>query len=810
VTAVTINSVTVNEPDTFYSNVTGNNIVNLMVSVTSDVTVSSVTADFPSSGFCKGQSGHTIGLTSSDGNNWNASCDVTDNAASVSTQFSPIPITINAVDSNGSSVYNNTIISLYNVAIPAGTSDGCYRFGSGSMDFSTISNFSNINTITLIIEVHNIPSCVPGYTSGDWLTVGKVIFTSPIDLSNPLYAQKLAQLSSIVKLYFSSSKTYQNTKFYIDISQLPPLGTSTSTSFYLYHLAFSTPGKILNDYSQVIPSTWTSNGNDSLMNNAATYNVAFSVSSVSGGYAAVDNVPPNVSIVSPTDGQILNSTSVLIDALINGTGTEVSQALFYINNVSNTAACTQLSADLFNCSLALTENDGSYNLTVVGYDYGGTSGNNANVSESYAVETGAPSITVTSPTSGTTYTGVSGSMLILNFNAIDGNGIDSCRYTLAGPTTANNVLINNCTDNNSVQLYLSSGAYNLTLTATDTLGMASTTNVSFIVNDAIAPVMTDNSPTPSSTDAILSVITDESSACKYDTIDSSYTDMRYALDGGLNIHNDTVSLTKDELSDYYVRCSDLSSNVDITSLHVQLLYGTNNNTQNNTQSKSDPSVVYNLGSLPAGTKVIAVDKFGIPLLNLFIVTNKVASDVSINITAVSNPLANYSEKVYKYVTIDHATLSDDSISSVKIKFFVDKSWLKDNNINESDIILFRYANGVWTPLNTTLTRNDAGDSVIYYLADSPGLSLFAISIKSQAVVTNTALTANASNNTGNTTTDNSLLSKRHINWFWVILLSIIIFIMLVLFVLVQRNDRRSPPIFPEDRTPWGRVRRLFK
>ena len=62
----------------------------------------------------------------------------------------------------------------------------------------------------------------------------------------------------------------------------------------------------------------------------------------------------------------------------------------------------------------------------------------------------------------------------------------------------------------------------------------------------------------------------------------------------------------------------------------------------------------------------------------------------------------------------------------------------------------------------------------------------------------------------NTSAASKLLSDRPHNWFWIIILSIIVFVILVLFVLVQQNDKKNPPIFPEDRTAVGRVKRLFK
>jgi PGF-pre-PGF domain-containing protein len=189
-----------------------------------------------------------------------------------------------------------------------------------------------------------------------------------------------------------------------------------------------------------------------------------------------------------------------------------------------------------------------------------------------------------------------------------------------------------------------------------------------------------------------------------------------------------------------------------------------------------------------------------------LLTNDDVTNVAVTITTVSKPSMTYSEKVYKYLNVDHATLPDSRIDGANITFRVDKAWLASNNISKNAVVLIRYSSN-WTQLKTTLLRED--DSTVYYIAESPGLSLFAISAQKPevapvAVIVNTNTTANV------TSAASELLSKKPHNWFWVILLSAIVFVILVLFVMVQRNDKINPPIFPEDRTAFGRIKRLFK
>ncbi len=822
VSAVTINSVSVTNPDVFFSSVDGNNKAYLVVNVTganSSESAIDVTADFFAfNANCAGSGTSVIRLDKQSEDIWIGTCDLGDEAGALTPNtFKDEKIIIKANDSlnpTGSGTSDFTI-AIYNVGIPTGNS--CYQFVEPSTNFNTETNFNNID-LKLVIQANDDSACLSsGYNwNTGWLTVGELTFDGVNFRNNVVDAKKIIQLSDIVKLKFASSGTFQNNRLTIDTIQLPELSNVTSLNVKLYHLSLISPtiDFILSDNYVLPPSSltyWTPNGFDTTMQNY-TYNLDFTVGQNFKGFRITDNSTPIIISYSPSITTLpFNTTNVTFNALVNGTGTPVSKVLFILNGVSNNANCVVLNPEQSNCSLALTQTDGIYNLSIAAYDFGGEVGNAKIINLSYSVQTSPPVITPITPTSGATYTSVAGSMLKLKFTATDGNGISSCTYALTGPVTINTSTFT-CVDNASVQLYLLTGTYNLLLSATDGSGMTTVSNISFTVTDMTAPVITNNSTNPTSNNAVLSVNTDESATCKYDTVDLPYADMRKTFKNNVSKHTVALELDKDKVYDYYVRCLDLSSNANKESLQVTLVYGTAP-VENNTVVKVDPTDTYDLGTVPVGTKVVSIDKAGIPILSLIITTSKIADDVSLKLTTVSKPEETYSEKVYKYVTIEHAALSDDSITNVKIKFSVDKKWLTDNNINSSDVVLVRYGINGWTPLNTNLTRESDDGTEIFYLADSPGLSLFAISKNIPPVVPITPITTTdtLTNVTTNaTTTDTELLQKRNINWFWVILLSIIVFVLIVLFVLVQKNDAENPPIFPEDRTPWGRVRRLFK
>ncbi len=82
-------------------------------------------------------------------------------------------------------------------------------------------------------------------------------------------------------------------------------------------------------------------------------------------------------------------------------------------------------------------------------------------------------------------------------------------------------------------------------------------------------------------------------------------------------------------------------------------------------------------------------------------------------------------KVYHYIKMTKTNINDTNINKTKISFKVERSWINSSNINESTIVLNRYADNKWNRLSTIQTSSDG--TYIYYEAESPGMSVFAIS-----------------------------------------------------------------------------------
>ncbi len=78
---------------------------------------------------------------------------------------------------------------------------------------------------------------------------------------------------------------------------------------------------------------------------------------------------------------------------------------------------------------------------------------------------------------------------------------------------------------------------------------------------------------------------------------------------------------------------------------------------------------------------------------------------------------------YKYLDIT-TNVASTKIEKAKIKFKVEKSWTKSNNIDSGTVTLNRYADKKWNKLATAKTSEDS--TYYYYEAETPGFSTFAV------------------------------------------------------------------------------------
>ena len=84
-----------------------------------------------------------------------------------------------------------------------------------------------------------------------------------------------------------------------------------------------------------------------------------------------------------------------------------------------------------------------------------------------------------------------------------------------------------------------------------------------------------------------------------------------------------------------------------------------------------------------------------------------------------------SKRVYKYFKIEN--INQEDIGETVISFSVDLKWLNDNQIKYDDIVLTRHTKEGWQDLITNNVSKD--DKLVNYLAETPGFSYFAVSVK---------------------------------------------------------------------------------
>ncbi len=103
------------------------------------------------------------------------------------------------------------------------------------------------------------------------------------------------------------------------------------------------------------------------------------------------------------------------------------------------------------------------------------------------------------------------------------------------------------------------------------------------------------------------------------------------------------------------------------------------------------------------------------------------NNITITVSKATASGPSLADKAFGYLQIDTVNITDADISSATIDFQVDKSWLDANKIDKSKVVLNRLSNNTWAALETKQISEEA--SYAFYRAESPGLSVFAITGK---------------------------------------------------------------------------------
>lgn len=199
-------------------------------------------------------------------------------------------------------------------------------------------------------------------------------------------------------------------------------------------------------------------------------------------------------------------------------------------------------------------------------------------------------------------------------------------------------------------------------------------------------------------------------------------------------------------------------------------------------SSSTPSqgIITISSIIPQVAKRISTTSLDIVINELDIIVRERATDVVIDLaeyTVVPSSITPVVGDAHMYMKIHVFGLSDNNIEQATIKFKVEKSWMEENNLNDTDVKLYRYYESEWVELET-MPINSAG-SYVYYEAVTPGFSYFAISGESsQAIVTTTTTTTISSNQVTTTTTAYDMLGDSYFQVGSLVLIILVVVIVL--------------------------------
>ena len=407
---LSINSVSVSEPDDFYSSCAGNDVVNVVVGASGAAMVMANFSAF--TGMDCGNGSDTITLTYNGGTGkYEGSCDVSAEAATSDFVGGPIVIVaLNALPPTQSPLTNtDKVITLYNMTSPADQNPECEQ--------STITNMceeldlSNVNFF-VEIEANGDADCNGGQ-SLPWTGFKKIVsfnFTS-INMTAEDIGEKMGALGNALTVFITPPGQFGDSYISVDTSAFAELDTTTTLS--LYGLPFATEPTI-NGEGSISGVSFTSNEPfefslseeecdaicDDECDDEECYDecyddctgftmyipngdLTFTVDGFSQ-YNMTDDVDPTVTINSPTSESTVNM-EYEVDVTADGTGSQLSSIQLYVNgeleqeieSMDIFTECTNNDADWTSVDCTFTvmaDSEADLNITVVATDFGGEGG----------------------------------------------------------------------------------------------------------------------------------------------------------------------------------------------------------------------------------------------------------------------------------------------------------------------------------------------------------------------------------------------------------------------------------------------------
>ncbi|MBI2146421.1 PGF-pre-PGF domain-containing protein, partial [Candidatus Woesearchaeota archaeon] len=433
-------------------------------------------------------------------------------------------------------------------------------------------------------------------------------------------------------------------------------------------------------------------------------------------------------------------------------GTDFSAVYFMVTNMT-TFSNTNFSINITNAttgngtrySIGLSvENvrDGNHTVVVFVNDTAGNANKSLAINSSFIVDTRGPNPGIVNSTFNTAN---NTPLLAVNFTDNVDDLMNCTLYNSTGTTkidTNNTIIANGTTINLKIVNALGDKVHSVALNCTDGVRLVNASAAIDITVDTTIPVVSTSSASVTTTTADLSVTTNEASTCKVDTSsDVAYDSMASTMAGGGLSHTLLITdLSAGSSHTRYVRCRDDLLNTMVTSTAVDF-------TTSSSGGGGGGGSGGGVSSGAAGTfekgvwqSVLAGETATVTIKNGVIGVTKVSFDVKETtygawlevrkVDTLPSTVAAFGEKAYKTIRITESNVEKVLQGMPTIEFKVLKTWLSDNQLTKDKIALFRYVEGQWNELSTTVGEDDG--TYIHYTSRTPGFSYFVIGVKGAA------------------------------------------------------------------------------
>jgi len=315
-----------------------------------------------------------------------------------------------------------------------------------------------------------------------------------------------------------------------------------------------------------------------------------------------------------------------------------------------------------------------------------------------------------------------------------------------------------------------------------------------ITIDGAAPTVT-ASATPATGTSLTTAFTLSCTAT--DTVDSSLTEDAMSIvkpSGAIVNPSSTTYVDTGEIGTYTLRCGARDDTGRYTSSSDTFVVSAASSTSSGGSSSGTATVssTTSVASIAAGgiaqfeTAVSKVETIGVTGIDIAVINgaNNVIVKVEQVITKPAIVTSDVNGELYKYVQITVTNLGIDNINTAIVKFKVSKAWLTENGFDKADVRLNRWA-VEWTSYAATILSED--DQYVYYSANVPGFSYFAISAEKSTSSEQTEIIADEDAiGTESSTLPPEAGSKSNI-WIWIFGLAVLAGIGFAIYFVLKKR-----------------------